>query len=82
MRLHQLLQAAADRLRAAGVDTPEGDARVLLAAVMGCDRAQLISDSQQEISRHHAQRFEHIVARRAGREPVARILGQREFWGM
>jgi release factor glutamine methyltransferase len=75
-----LRQATAD-FRRAGIDTPGDDARRLMAAVLALTAAQLLSRPERPISADEARRLDAAFARRMGREPVARILGEREFYG-
>lgn len=76
------LHAATRRLAAAGVDTPRLDARVLLAHVLGCDPAALFGCPERPVATDAAARFEAMLARRAAREPVARLRGWAEFWSL
>jgi release factor glutamine methyltransferase len=76
-----LLGWAAKRLRQAGCDTPDLDARLLLQAATGLTREDLILEPERRIGTDALQRFADFLARRAGREPVSRILGEREFYG-
>jgi release factor glutamine methyltransferase len=73
------LAAAGGRLVAAGCDTPALDAELLLGAVLGMDRARLVMERDRLVDSSEAARFEALVARREAREPVAYILGRREF---
>jgi release factor glutamine methyltransferase len=73
------LDSATIPLRAAGVDTPELDAELLLAAAMGVDRATLYSDPGRELPTEAIRPFQAMVARRREREPVAYILGRKGF---
>ena len=78
-----LLQAwtgARDRLKAAGVDSPVIDARLLLEAAAGASRLDLITEPYRPLSDDQAATMEDYVARRERREPVARILGRKGFW--
>jgi release factor glutamine methyltransferase len=75
----EALNAAADALRAAGVEDPRLDAEVLLAEATGWDRARLAADPEAEIPPAAARRFGETVRRRLRREPVAYILGRRGF---
>ncbi|MEZ5667507.1 MAG: peptide chain release factor N(5)-glutamine methyltransferase [Alphaproteobacteria bacterium] len=74
------LAAAAERLRQAGVDEAPRDARLLLAAAAGWSSAVLYGFPERSLTPDAARRFAGFVARRALREPVARILGRRGFW--
>jgi release factor glutamine methyltransferase len=78
--LVQAWVGAQKRLKAAGVDSPAIDARLLLEAAAGVSRADVISDPHRELAGEEAARLEDYVERRARREPVARILGRKGFW--
>lgn len=80
-RAKPLLGEAAARLRDAGCDTPELDSRLLLQWVTGLRREDLILEPEHPVSDEQARRFRAIIARREAREPVSRILGEREFHG-
>jgi release factor glutamine methyltransferase len=66
-------------LAAAGCDTPRLDAELLLGEVLGVGRERLVLDHQVELGAGERERFCALVARRAEREPVAYILGRKEF---
>lgn len=68
-------------LAAAGIDTPELDARLLVEAATGASRESLIRDPGLPLSAPAAAQLEQLAARRLAREPVARILGTRAFYG-
>jgi len=74
-----LLAEARARLAAAGVDTAALDARLLLQEATGLDHAALIAAPEAVVADTAA--FHDMVQRRIAREPVSRILGQREFYG-
>ena len=69
-------------LRAAGVPEWQADVRILLCAAAGLDRVALLREPDLRLDAAAAARFESYLARRLAREPVARILGRREFWGL
>jgi release factor glutamine methyltransferase len=78
-----LLQAwtgARDRLKAAGVDSPVIDARLLLEAAASAARLDLITDPHRMLTEAQAAALEGYLSRRERREPVARILGRKGFW--
>lgn len=75
-----LYRDAVARLRAAGIESAQLDARVLLAHVLGVDLGQLVAASDDPVGRDEQDRFEEAIARRAAGEPVARIIGVKEFW--
>ena len=60
-------------------DTPRLDAELLLAFVLGVDRVQLVLAARRELDPDVIGRFEALVARRAAHEPVAYIVGRKEF---
>lgn len=67
---------------AAGLDSPDLDARVLLAYALGLDHAALVALSDRPLGAAEIERIEELAARRLKREPVARIVGVKEFWGL
>jgi release factor glutamine methyltransferase len=75
----EALEAAADALAAAGVDSPRLDAELLLAEATGRARARLAADPPAGVEAAAARRFGAMVRRRVAREPVAYILGRRGF---
>ena len=77
MNPRTLLAAAADRLRAAGVDSPEPDARLLLAHA--CARRPTEMALLDDVPAAAAARFEDLVARRALREPLQHLTGEAWF---
>ena len=76
------LCAATRRLRAAEVEQPRRDARLLLAEALRLPPERLLTSPERTLDDLEAATFESLVARRASREPVSRILGRREFWGL
>ncbi len=71
---------AQKRLKAAGIDSPAIDARLLLEAATGATRADILTDPHREISTEQTDVLEGWLERREKREPVARILGRKGFW--
>lgn len=76
------LAAATARLRAAGIESAAGDARLLLAHALGVDAAAIVGRPERVLDAAAAARFDALVARRARHEPVAYLLGRREFWSL
>src|SRR5262245_22735390 len=76
-----VLEAAAASLAAAGIGSARLDAQLLLAAAAHVDRAVLVS-GRVDLSRETVAQFEAMMARRRAREPVAYILGRREFYSL
>lgn len=70
------------RFNAANIDTAELDARTLIGAVLHLDLTGLIASSARTISASEAARLDEFAQRRLAGEPVARIVGTKEFWGL
>jgi len=68
--------------RSHGLDSPDLDARLLVGHALGLDHAALASGADRKLTADEIERIGAYAARRLGREPVARILGLREFWGL
>jgi release factor glutamine methyltransferase len=79
--IESLLRWAMDDFRARGIDSPRLDAEVLLAKALGTSRIQLIVDGKRPLAPDELGRMREMVRRRRAREPVAYILGEREFYG-
>jgi release factor glutamine methyltransferase len=79
--IEAVLRWAADDFRGRGIDAPRLDAELLLAFALGSTRIQLFVDSKRPLEAAELARFRELVKRRRAREPIAYILGQREFYG-
>lgn len=78
MNLRDWLQQASDRLARAGIDSSRLEAQLLAAHVFMADRTWVVAHPEAEINELAA---ETLLQRREGREPLAYILGWREFYG-
>ena len=76
------LAAATAALARAGVDRPRVDAEWLLAGLLGVGRATLALELDTGLDAETARRYGAAVRRRAGREPLQRILGWEDFRGL
>lgn len=76
-----VLKWATDDFRARGIENPRLDAEVLLARALGATRTQLVIEMMKPLAPEELARFREMVKRRRAREPVAYILGEREFYG-
>jgi len=77
--VRSLIASAANTLREAGVDSPEVDARLLAAHVLGVAPMQLMfADAPADFG----GRYTELVARRAAREPLQHITGTAPFYGV
>lgn len=80
--LGPLLRAARDRLAAAGVGDPALDARLIVEHFSGTNRTQAIAEPQLVVEANAMAAIDTALNRRAAGEPVHRILGYREFYGL
>lgn len=80
--VNEVLAETATRLAAAGIAEPRLEARVLAGAVLGFTREALLAHGEAEIEPAAVSRLAAYAARRAEGEPVARILGRKEFWSL
>jgi release factor glutamine methyltransferase len=72
----------ARKFRQRGLDAPGLDARIILGHALGLDRTALAAHSDRVLTPEEAADIAELSARRLGREPIARILGHKEFWGL
>jgi release factor glutamine methyltransferase len=77
--VREAIAQTTDALTDAGSGTPRLDAELLLAAALGVSRERLVLDAYRELEAGALTRFARLVARRVDREPIAYILGRKEF---
>ncbi len=77
-----LIAEATARLTAAGIADARQDAVLLFCHTAGLGREDLLRDPAQAASADIERRFADAVARRASREPMSHITGEREFWSL
>lgn len=70
------------RLKQAGLATPDLDARILVQAATGASDIEMIREPGTLLTQAEEERLGEWERRRLAREPVSRILGSREFWGL
>jgi len=80
--LSAALRQAEQKLAAESIDSPALDARLLVEHALGLDRTALFSQSQRLLTETESQNIDTLISRRAAHEPVARIIGMREFWSL
>ena len=73
---------AAPQLSAAGIEDARREARLLLSAATGWDSAAIIAHPERLLDGEQERQLAELLHRRAGREPLSRILGWREFWSL
>lgn len=76
------LRWCAERLDAGGIAEAAGDARFLLLGVLGLEARDLLLEGERPLDADEAAAVDAALARRLAGEPVARILGAWEFWGL
>lgn len=80
--LQQACEMMAQAFRSAGIEDAKADARILAAHALKLSRAQLISQGERKLEPREIDALAARAARRLKREPVSRIVGEREFWGL
>jgi release factor glutamine methyltransferase len=70
------------QLRAGGVDSPELDARILIGHALGLDHAALAAAPARRLGAAEESAIAALAQRRLAHEPVARIVGVKEFWSL
>ena len=78
----EALDLLAQAFRSASIEAPDADARVLVGHALLLDRARLIAQSDRNLEAREITVISGLAARRLKREPVSRILGQKEFWSL
>lgn len=86
-RLDALLERGTRRLRASpagrgSAATPDLDAELLLSHVLGTSRARLRSHPEDAASDSQSARYIELIERRATGEPLAYVIGRRDFWSL
>jgi release factor glutamine methyltransferase len=79
--IESLLRWAVEDFRARGIENPRLDAELLLGHATGATRIQLIVDARRPLEDGELGRMRELVKRRRAHEPIAYILGVREFYG-
>ena len=80
MILRDLLTLGQQKLKLAHIDTARRDARLLAAAAMEINTAQVTLKALDHVSKQQQDHFESMIEQRRNFKPVSRILGKRQFW--
>lgn len=80
--LREVLRWGEQSLAQNALDSPRLDAAILLARALGITRAQLHAHPQSHLSPAELALYRQLIERRARREPVAYIVGHKEFYGL
>ncbi len=78
----EALRQAVQRLRSEGIDSPRLDAELLLAHALETNRAAILAWPDRQLTPKELTSFRNLVWRRAAREPLAYVVGHREFFGL
>jgi len=78
----ELIRCTADFLAKKQIASPRLDAELLLAYLLGVERIQLYMQFDRPLSSQELSQYRQLVRRRAAREPVAYISGEKEFWSL
>lgn len=80
--VQKVLTWATNDFRSRGLDSPRLDAELLLCETLGVDRIKLIVESKRPLEKEELTRFKTLIQRRRSAEPIAYVLGEREFYGL
>ena len=78
----KLLRWTTSYFKSCSVESPRAAAEILLASVLQLERVQLYMHYDLPLTAGELKRFKQLIRRRAAGEPVAYIVGKREFWSM
>lgn len=81
-KVSDILRDMIDRFRAAELASPALDARLIMQHVTGLSREDLVLNYEHKVTPEHIEKIKELSNRRLAREPVSRLLGRREFWGL
>ncbi len=76
------LKSATAKLTEGGKESPSLDAAVLLCHILGKPRSYLLTWPEKALEQEQQEQFEALLERRLNGEPVAYIIGEREFWSL
>ncbi len=81
MNIRQIYSGAVDKLRAAGVPEAETEARLLIQHAAGLDTKAFITAFDAPFPEGRREKLANLLRRRTGREPLAYLVGHKEFFG-
>ena len=80
MIIENTIKKASQTLKNHNISTHELDAQILLSDIMGVRREYLITNNKIIISKNIMEKYNSAIARRIKKEPIAYIIGKKEFW--
>lgn len=75
-------RALRERLMQGGIESAEADARLLIAHALDVERTTVVAQGKRELTAGEVNAINALAGRRLRREPVARIVGHKEFWSL
>jgi release factor glutamine methyltransferase len=75
-------RALKELLAQAGIEEAEADARLLIVHALAVDRTTVLIHGERVLTDEEIKKIDALAARRLKREPVARIIGTKEFWSL
>ena len=81
MNVKQLLSDVTLKLSISEIDNAARDARILVAHALGIPKSQLALNTNENVPEETRSSLEKLISRRINREPIAKILEKRQFWG-
>lgn len=78
----EAMRLVTQTLQLAGMESPQADTRALVGYALRLDRARLLAQSDRILEAREIDAISALVARRMTHEPVARIMGRKEFWSL
>ncbi|MEM9469431.1 MAG: peptide chain release factor N(5)-glutamine methyltransferase [Pseudomonadota bacterium] len=82
MTFNELYQLAKTQFKDAGIETAALDARVLICHHAGMDQAEFMVSQDKSVGQSVEKEIQQALLRRIDGEPISKILGQKEFWGL
>ncbi|WGV99582.1 peptide chain release factor N(5)-glutamine methyltransferase [Vibrio sp. YMD68] len=82
LTVEQTLNSAIAALQESGSESPSLDAAVLLCHSLNKPRSFLLTWPEKELTRQQGDDFKNLLERRIAGEPIAYIVGEREFWSL
>lgn len=79
--MDQLIKDSIARLKNAGIDNPVRDVRLMLAEILKVTHEQILFNPPKTLTLEHTNQLTDWVQRRSEGEPLAKIVGRKEFWG-
>ena len=80
MNLDNTIKKASQILKNHNIHSHELDAQIILSNIMGVKRESLITNNEINISKTIMEKYDDAIKRRIKKEPVAYIIGKKEFW--